>query len=351
MEKHVAVRFFLTGEMESGSVIRALPVYKDIANRHHPVLRCPVHSDSKHPTNTEIHSPDINKHLVRSQPPARYQENNVSGRLSVVSDIRDQAPGCDYITVVYQFMCLGSCPGGLARRPINLIFSLETPTGKIVGRQNLEVRICTCPSRDMINEEEKHQKCNIKINTITSNIINSNAKVVKSKPSNIVAAINEAPVDTSTTTASIASTNRLYNKDQVYYVPVRGLENFHKVNSYAEYLDMTDGAGDDTTGDDNVRMKAERNALLMTSNPRLRPPPSDVSPAKKMCLVSNSNTQILAPAPSRYIVPIMPKPVTAAQRSLLKTISNPGTLQPRTRNITTIVLPPRPPSGKFWKKF
>ena len=88
MEKHVAVRFFLTGEMESGSVIRALPVYKDIANRHFPVIRCPVHSDSKHPTNAEITSTDINKHLVRSQPPARYQENNVSGRLSVVTDIR-----------------------------------------------------------------------------------------------------------------------------------------------------------------------------------------------------------------------------------------------------------------------
>ena len=128
---------------------------------------------------------------------------------------------------------------------------------------------------------------------------------------------------------------------------MRGLENFHKVNSYAEYLDMTDGAGEDTVDVPNVRMKAERNALVMSSNPRLRPPPPESSPAKKMCFVSNSNTQILAPVPSRYIhVPIMPKPVAAEQRSLLKTVSNPGLLQSRPRNITTIVLPPRPPSGK-----
>ena len=44
---------------------------------------------------------------------------------------------------------------------------------------------------------------------------------------------------------------------------MRGLENFHKVNSYAEYLDMTDSAGEDTIGDPNVRMKAERNTLVM----------------------------------------------------------------------------------------
>ena len=48
-----------------------------------------------------------------------------------------------------QFMCLGSCPGGLARRPVSLVFSLETPGGQILGRQSLELRICTCPFRDM----------------------------------------------------------------------------------------------------------------------------------------------------------------------------------------------------------
>ena len=67
----------------------------------------------------------------------------------------------------------------------------------------------------MINEEEKHQKCTKKINAITSNILSSTVKVVKSKSNTIVAAMNEVPINTNSTTAKTASTNSLYNKDQV----------------------------------------------------------------------------------------------------------------------------------------
>ena len=68
------------------------------------------------------------------------------------------APGCDYFTVFYSFLCLGSCQGGLARRPISLIFSLETATGAVLGRRVMEVRICSCPIRDMKQEEEKLER-------------------------------------------------------------------------------------------------------------------------------------------------------------------------------------------------
>ena len=109
-------------------------------------------------------------------------------------------------------MCLGSCMGGLARRPISLVFTLETFTGKtkkikhnniqllkffheiecllsckylkhtsnlvlvlgqILGRQCLEVRICTCPLRDLQQEERKHHKevnDNLKLELEAANI-------------------------------------------------------------------------------------------------------------------------------------------------------------------------------------
>jgi hypothetical protein len=39
------------------------------------------------------------------------------------------------------------------RRPIQTVFTLETPTGEVIGRQVVEVRICACPGRDSKVEE------------------------------------------------------------------------------------------------------------------------------------------------------------------------------------------------------
>merc|ERR1712111_48027 len=53
--------------------------------------------------------------------------------------------------------CLGSDTGGINRKPVKLIFTLELGQGNVIGRQSVEVRICSCPKRDKKQEEERHE--------------------------------------------------------------------------------------------------------------------------------------------------------------------------------------------------
>ena len=51
-----------------------------------------------------------------------------------------------------KFMCLGSDVGGINRRPLKVIFTLETGGGRVVGRKVFDVR------RDKAQEEDKYEK-------------------------------------------------------------------------------------------------------------------------------------------------------------------------------------------------
>ena len=57
-----------------------------------------------------------------------------------------------------KFMCLGSDVGGINRRPLKVIFTLETRGGQVVGRQVFDARICSCSRSDKAQEEEKYEK-------------------------------------------------------------------------------------------------------------------------------------------------------------------------------------------------
>ena len=84
----------------------------------------------------------------RSNNPASvYCEDTTSGRLSLLLPLEDAA--------LIKFMCRGSDLGGPARRPIQVIFTLEDRAGQTMGRDTTEVRVCSCPTRDLATEEHR----------------------------------------------------------------------------------------------------------------------------------------------------------------------------------------------------
>ena len=130
----------------AGFFIRALPVFSLPSDLRQPVKRCPSHAALSDKTNKNFAFPD---HLIRvdGEDPT-YQEDSISGRLSVLFPVVERR--------LLKFMCLGSDLGGINRRPVKLVFTLEDAVGLVVGRQVFDLRLCSSPKRDKLKDEEKH---------------------------------------------------------------------------------------------------------------------------------------------------------------------------------------------------
>ncbi|KAL0269887.1 UNVERIFIED_CONTAM: hypothetical protein PYX00_007472 [Menopon gallinae] len=132
-------------------VVRALPVYTDAQDMKLAVRRCLIHSS---PTDASNEGFEHVKHVIRSDNPGvYYEENQESERCSVVVPLGQLQPGTGTVTVTYKFMCKTTCVTGMMRRPITVLFTLERSNGEVVGRQKLNVKICSCPKRDMQKDE------------------------------------------------------------------------------------------------------------------------------------------------------------------------------------------------------
>lgn len=145
------VRFLTTGPPPSGAFIRAMPVFRQPEHAKDVVRCCRNH--------TAEHSGPATGHFLRcDNQEAEYEECPQTTRHSVRIPLRGPASADDTddlgVHELFYFICNNSC-GGLNRRPIQVIFTLEDLTGSVVlGRCYVNVRVCACPGRDSKQEIE-----------------------------------------------------------------------------------------------------------------------------------------------------------------------------------------------------
>ena len=141
-----------------------LPIISDASNYGEPVGMCPYYASSSDQINTNFWYPH---HLIRlDNERCKYEEDETSGRLSILFPVQTLHKGADRTREQMKFMCL---VGGINRQPLKVIFTLKTG-GQVVGWKVFDVRICSCPRRDNAQEEEKIEKLEKNANGIADRL-------------------------------------------------------------------------------------------------------------------------------------------------------------------------------------
>ncbi|XP_054260794.1 cellular tumor antigen p53-like isoform X2 [Macrosteles quadrilineatus] len=168
MNKSLLIQFHVN-DFRNGLYVRALPVYEQDDFVSVPVERCRLHSinDDPHgrahpqsePGVCYCHKNCMVRHVVLcTHPQARYDYNSESDRHSVVVPLQPPQPGSETTTIEYLFACKTSCPRGMNRKPIIVIYTLENEHCEVLGRLILPVKICSCPKRDKEKEEKEKEE-------------------------------------------------------------------------------------------------------------------------------------------------------------------------------------------------
>lgn len=200
-----------------GAVLRATAVYKKTEHVAEVVHRCPHHQKED--------AAEHSSHLIRVEGSqrAQYFEDPHTKRQSVTVPYEPPQLGSEMTTILLSFMCNSSCMGGMNRRPILTILTLETPERLVLGRRCFEVRVCACPGRDRKTEEENSTK------------MQNGTKQTKKRKSLPAPAPNPTSVKKSKTVSSAEEEDK-----DVFVLQVRGRERFEmlkKINDGLELLD------------------------------------------------------------------------------------------------------------------
>ena len=137
--------------------LRAQLVFTSPDHQKDPVRVCYQHS---HTGGGTPRTDALASHILRltaGEPlvDVKYLHFTDTGKHAVlVSPLPPPAPGTSTVPITIRFTDLSSCPGGINRREIAVVFTLESES-RVVGRKVLPVRVCTCPKRDRQHDEKE----------------------------------------------------------------------------------------------------------------------------------------------------------------------------------------------------
>lgn len=215
LAKTSPIEVLVDKEPPQGAILRATAVYKKTEHVADVVRRCPHHQ------NEDV--AEHRSHLIRVEGSqrAQYFEDVHTKRQSVTVPYEPPQLGSEMTTILLSFMCNSSCMGGMNRRPILTILTLETPEGVVLGRRCFEVRVCACPGRDRKTEEENSTK------------MQNGTKQTKKRKS--------APAAETTSVKKSKPASSAEEEDkEVFVLHVRGAERYEmlkKINDGLELLD------------------------------------------------------------------------------------------------------------------
>ncbi|XP_068514835.1 tumor protein p73 isoform X2 [Anas acuta] len=208
-----------------GTIIRAMPVYKKAEHVTEVVKRCPNHELGRD-FNDGQSAPASHLIRVEGNNLSQYVDDPVTGRQSVMVPYEPPQVGTEFTTILYNFMCNSSCVGGMNRRPILIIITLEMRDGQVLGRRSFEGRICACPGRDR-KADEDHYREQQALNESAAKNGNANKRTFKQSPQGIPA-------------LGMGIKKRRHGEEEMYYVPVRGRENFEILMKIKESLELVE---------------------------------------------------------------------------------------------------------------
>ncbi|KAM9718049.1 cellular tumor antigen p53 [Menidia menidia] len=209
------IEILVTKKPPQGAFLRATAVYKKTEHVAEVVRRCPHHQNED--------SMDHRSHLIRVEGSqlAQYCEDPNTNRQSVTVPYESPQLGSEMTTILLSFMCNSSCMGGMNRRPILTILTLESLEGQVLGRRCFEVRICACPGRDRKTEEENKDK------------LQNGAKQTKKRKS------TPAP-DASTVKKSKSASSAEEDDKDVFTLQIRGRERYEMLKRINDGLELLD---------------------------------------------------------------------------------------------------------------